>query len=437
MSAENINNVSNQKPVNEAELYAEAVQILSIESNKLDLYKRAKELLEQIPHYKNAQKLLSECDAKIESIRRQIAEKKAKKAKRIRAIIVTVVVIVVGILAVSAIASANSQEQKDYEAAIKLLDNAKKKDEETNGGRQAESAYSNAYNALNELGDYNGAGLLAIENYLERVRTCADNADYTKAYSLFEKASAHAVAAFATEEMLSETEDYIYQAIFKDAEARYTSGDYNNALDLYKMLDQDDEYVINKMDGCKFEGVSTSKVNSVVKYGSYEINGDPCDFEDSIEWIVLAKEGSNKYLLITKDVIDVRAYNAQAVTTTWAESDIRAWLNGEFAEIAFSELEASKIAKTNDDQVFLLSADEAAKYLTDSSKETVLTEYAQYKKAHLTKEDSVVCRGWWLRDTFGAYDASVVDSDGQVVMDGYQVNTGFIGVRPAIWVVID
>lgn len=437
MSTENINNVenSNQKPINEAELYSEAVQILEINSNKLELNKKAKELLEQIPNYKNAQKLIAECDSKIESIRRQMAEKKAKKASRIRAIIIAAIVVVVGILAVSAVASSNSQTQKDYEAALLLLENAHKNEEK---GKNADPAYISAYEKLVTLGTYKDAGLKAIEDYFARVCDAADNAKYARANELFAKALKHSSAQFATDEMIKKTEDYIYNAILKDANTRYDSGDYNNALDLYKMLDQEDKAIIEKMDGCKFEGVKSSKVGSTVRFGSYEIDGSTCDFEDSIEWVVLAKDG-NKYLLMTNEIIDIRAYNKDATTVTWEKSTIRNWLNGEFLKGAFSELELSKMMTVKngevDDRVFLLSVEEAGKYLNDNNSVAGLSGYAAYKSSHL--DDTGMCKGWWLRDTFGAYDASVVDEAGKVVSDGYQVNDGFVGVRPAIWVVID
>lgn len=438
MSTETINNAENQngKAINEAELYSEAVQILGIESNKLELYKKAKDLLEQIPHYKNAQKLLSDCDAKIESLRRQIAEKKAKKAKLIRNIIIAVVVIIIGALAVSSVASANSQTQKDFESAMKLLETAKTKDA---NGEKADNTYNSAYANLTELGTYNDAGLIVMESYFDRVEAYADAAKYSQAQALYAKAISAAAVKYATQEMIDAAEAYIYNAILNDANTRYDAQDYNNALDLYKLLDQEDEAVIAKMDGCKFNGVSTSKVGSVVKYGSYENDGETCDFEDSIDWIVVAKEG-NKYLLITKNVIDIRAFNKSATTVTWAESTIRNWLNGEFVEIAFSESEYEKINTTkngeSEDKVFLLSGEEVEKYLNENNAAGIPTPFAAYKKLHLNEEDGDTCRGWWLRDTFGAYDASVVDQDGKICQDGYQVNTEYVGVRPAIWVTV-
>lgn len=438
MSTENINNVENQnqKAINEADLYSEAVQILEIESNKLELYKKAKELLEQIPHYKNAQKLLADCDVKIESIRRQMAEKRAKKSKIIRNIIIAAVVLVIGILAVSAVASANSQTQKDFESAMNILASAQEKDAK---GEKADNTYNSAYSNLTELGTYKDAGLIVMQSYVDRIEKYADDAEYTKAQELYAKATVAAAVKYATPEMLPDAEAYIYNAILNDANTRYDSQDYNNALDLYKLLDQDDPTIIEKMDGCKFNGVSTSKVGSTVKYGSYEIDGVVCSFEDSIDWIVIAKEG-NKYLLITKNVIDVRAFNKQATTVTWAESSIRNWLNGEFVEIAFSDSEFAKINTTkngeSEDKVFLLSAEEVGKYITEDIALGYPTAYAAYKKPHLNEIDGDTCRGWWLRDTSGSYDASIVDENGDVRQDGYQVNDAFVGVRPAIWVTV-
>jgi tetratricopeptide (TPR) repeat protein len=337
--------------------------------------------------------------------------------------------------AVVSVANANSQTQKDYVSAMDILQKAQEKDAK---GENADNTYKSAYDKLAELGTYNGAGATVMESYSDRIKAFADAAKYSAARTLLDKASKSSALIYASETYVNDLEDYIYGKILEDANTRYDAKDFNNALDLYKMLDQNDEAIIEKMDGCKFNGVSNSKVGGVVKYGSFEIDTLNANFEDSIEWIVIAKEG-NKYLLITRNVIDVRAFNQTATKdVTWGTSTIRTWLNGMFAEGAFSETEFEKINVTKngdcDDKVFLLSAEEVAKYITEDIAAGMPTDYAIYKDPHMT--DDFVCRGWWLRDRTGNYDAAIVDQSGKVVADGYQINDAHVGVRPAIWVTI-
>lgn len=101
---------------------------------------------------------------------------------------------------------------------------------------------------------------------------------------------------------------------------------------------------------------------------------------------------------------------------TWADSDIRGWLNGEFLQDAFTEQEQTIIQQTklstpsyegidggSDtwDKVFLLSRGEAADYFTGSADRLVKpTAYARAMGADVAGENG--CCWWWLR-TPGTY----------------------------------
>jgi co-chaperonin GroES (HSP10) len=159
-----------------------------------------------------------------------------------------------------------------------------------------------------------------------------------------------------------------------------------------------------------------------------------------IEWLVLDVQGG-KALVISKGIIDMRAYNV--VSTTWEQCDLRQWLNNDFYNQAFSSAERSRIAKTympnpdnphygtdggNDtqDYVFLLSIDEAERYFSSYS-------------ARVAYYDERTC-WWWLRSP-GRYVnfAAFVGDDGGVYTNGAFVNHVYYdrGVRPALWVELD
>jgi hypothetical protein len=156
-----------------------------------------------------------------------------------------------------------------------------------------------------------------------------------------------------------------------------------------------------------------------------------------IEWRVLAVEGG-RALVVSEDVLERRGYHGSRSSVTWAESDIRAWLNGEFLDTAFTGEQQGAIALSQisnpdnpefgteggpdtEDRVFLLSIDEAERYFSGSDDRVA---------EHLGEDRALP---WWLRSP-GAdgHRAAVVIVVGGVRVDGYSVYCGG-GVRPALW----
>ncbi|MBR5355587.1 MAG: hypothetical protein IK121_01560, partial [Lachnospiraceae bacterium] len=91
--------------------------------------------------------------------------------------------------------------------------------------------------------------------------------------------------------------------------------------------------------------------------------------KEDIAWYVLDKEAKN-LILISMDVLDVMEYSSDK-NTSWAQSNIRKWLNDDFLNEAFSEGERNKMQDKdlpNDDGVhsldyaYLLSKEEAYSY---------------------------------------------------------------------------
>jgi hypothetical protein len=111
--------------------------------------------------------------------------------------------------------------------------------------------------------------------------------------------------------------------------------------------------------------------------------GDKIVF-DKYEWRVLDIQNKSA-LIITEDIVELRAYNDVYKDTTWAECELRKYLNGEFYD-KFSDADKSKIIpvinKNDDnlwygakggedtiDKIFLLSIDEAVcQYFGDSGR---------------------------------------------------------------------
>lgn len=110
-------------------------------------------------------------------------------------------------------------------------------------------------------------------------------------------------------------------------------------------------------------------VGNVVTFGSYEQDADFSNGKEPLEWDVIGQKG-DAYLLITHYVIDGKKFddsssdntlqaneNKTSAQVTWAKSSIRAWLNGEFYNGAFTKEEQAKIRQTHNETTDFRSFD--------------------------------------------------------------------------------
>lgn len=194
------------------------------------------------------------------------------------------------------------------------------------------------------------------------------------------------------------------------------------------------------------------EVGSIVTFGNYWQGESKDEGKTSIEWQVLdIKDG--KALLISKLALDSQPYDFAGQDITWEECDLRAWLNGTFADNAFSADEQAKIALTNVssdknpkydtdpgtatmDKVFLLSISEAEKYFPSSSaRKCYATEYAKARGGYAIS-NGLFC--WWLRSPGNIQrNAANVNIDGSLYYIGYHVYFVTVAVRPALWINLD
>jgi len=196
-------------------------------------------------------------------------------------------------------------------------------------------------------------------------------------------------------------------------------------------------------------GKKTVEVGETVQLGGHD-------------WQVLDVQ-DGKALLLSKKVLLTRAYHPSGGEITWENSDIREYLNGDFYEATFTDEEKARIVETNlenksnsqygtgagndtTDKVFLLSINEAEKYIPDS---------ADRIAENIENDETVL---WWLRTPGRGkeYAANVgttgsIDFHGILVVEaGDNDNTGVPGsasgdyasspdggVRPALWLNTD
>ena len=145
-----------------------------------------------------------------------------------------------------------------------------------------------------------------------------------------------------------------------------------------------------------------------------------------VEWRVLARE-NNKALVISRYGLYAWLFNKD--DNNWEKSVSRKWLNGEFYNSSFSGEEKARIISFNQDNVFLLSREEAEKYFADDdARKCKPTAYAKAKGVW-TGDNG--CGEWWLRSS----NMGLVDNVNHYgVVNSINVY-GFIGfMRPALWI---
>ena len=263
-----------------------------------------------------------------------------------------------------------------------------------------------------------------------------------------------------------ETEQIIQAEIEKNQSIG--SRDFSNLANQLKKARLVNDYSIN----------TTIDEMDTVTFGSYPQFDMSDTKKEPIEWLVVKREGSG-VLLLSKYVLDYKQFNEIYEKTDWGKSTLRKWLNEEFFEKAFSDIEKSFIwqkqnnyiardkddwsvwGHTNDDYIFLLPVDELKNYFSGSvwnnfwngrdekkteerlatndttfarnNKKTWLTNYYQSKnKSFDSNYEKYIKRvEYWG-------EAMVSSTDAENISDFLGINVtpvdGLYGVRPALWI---
>lgn len=208
------------------------------------------------------------------------------------------------------------------------------------------------------------------------------------------------------------------------------------------------------------EGTSepAERNNKVIRFGFYQQDNDPSNMEP-IEWYVLDQK-DGKMLIVSKDILDFRAYD-DGTHTTWADSTLRAWLNSEFYNTAFSADEKAKIFDTTNttvepysfdmyyppmtstEKVFLLTKGEVLQYYVESPECTIYALEApdrneQARPWIMDAEDQFWHHCWsratgaTIGEIVNGYNAEATDNSGNPIYT--QETTKTSGVRPAMWI---
>ncbi|MCL2063220.1 MAG: DUF6273 domain-containing protein [Candidatus Cloacimonetes bacterium] len=187
--------------------------------------------------------------------------------------------------------------------------------------------------------------------------------------------------------------------------------------------------------------------------------GSVIPFGDEM-WRVLDVK-SDRILIICTRIIEQKKYHESSGDVTWANCDLRKFLNTEYYE-SFKEDDKSRIISVNnsnepnskyqtqsgratDDKIFLLSESEAKKYFSDDKDRGLPESFS---------DDDY--QGWWLRTRGESEGQAMVvinffaeeedgsqaeDEEGNPIVPGYIFHEGTYtgtdsvktGVRPAMW----
>ena len=93
---------------------------------------------------------------------------------------------------------------------------------------------------------------------------------------------------------------------------------------------------------------SFDTIGGIVTFGRYEQDGNEENGPEEIEWVVLDVQ-DGKALLLSKYGLEAKPYNTEYTDVTWETCTLRAWLNSDFLNKAFSTEEQSAILTTTVD----------------------------------------------------------------------------------------
>jgi hypothetical protein len=160
------------------------------------------------------------------------------------------------------------------------------------------------------------------------------------------------------------------------------------------------------------------------------------------DWRVLdIDRQNNRVLIITSNIVTIKAYHERFEEITWEQCTLRRWLNNDFIcslpTDSRERIVAANVVNQDNpyhgtptlggnntiDKVFLLSIDEANRYFMDDADRVACYQDGQ-------------AGWWWLRSPGGGSDyAAYVLYIGNVYGGGHRVQGGG-GVRPALWIQI-
>ena len=198
------------------------------------------------------------------------------------------------------------------------------------------------------------------------------------------------------------------------------------------------------------------QAGNIVTLGRFEQDNNAADGPEPIEWIILEMQ-EGRALLLSRYALDAMPYNTESADVTWETCSMRAWLNGEFLNSAFTDEERAAIllsdldnsssagfpgygtsgGVTTADFVFLLSWAEADRYFPGNlgklcSPTSCAIASGAWTSRSYTADDGKAACSWWLRSP--GLEQNDAMCDGNIAYRRDDVSAKDICVRPALWI---
>ena len=198
-------------------------------------------------------------------------------------------------------------------------------------------------------------------------------------------------------------------------------------------------------------GTSTDPNQTYQDDNNYFINTIYWFKFEPIQWRVLSNTNGELFVMADK-ILATKPYNQDDTDITWETCTMRAWLNNDFYDIAFTAKEQSKIetstvingnnpsygtvgGNNTNDKLFLLSYNEAINpaygfsslIFSDTTRVAQGTDFAKSQGLYVNGENST----WWLRTPgYYQYFTCFVSTVGWVEVGGTGINRPIDGARP-------
>ncbi len=195
-------------------------------------------------------------------------------------------------------------------------------------------------------------------------------------------------------------------------------------------------------------------VGDTLTFGQYEQDNDLSNGKEPVEWIVLERQ-EDRVFLISQYCLDAHAYHTSFTAMTWAQCELRTWMNTTFINDLFTANEQQRVLMTTienpnnshystkggedtTDRLYLLNMYDVLEYFPDTAgRQGIPTAYAVARGAYY---DAKIDRTWWWLRSPGVrqIDACGVRSDGRV--SGYgsrDVYRPSGAIRPVLWLSLE
>ncbi len=332
---------------------------------------------------------------------------------------------------------------------------------------EASGDQEGAYKLFISLEEYKDSFERANKPYYDLGIAKRETEDWDEAIAAFEHAEGYSDASIRIEET-----KYLY------AKALMGNGDYYGAAvilfdlrgykDVDSLIENDKNLAAaaaNAAHDAKLKLYKT--VGEYVSFGTYPQTSEGTD-QTPIRWLVLDyDESNNKALLLSQYGLDTKPYHTENANVTWQTCSLRAWLNKEFLNKAFSAQEQAAImtttvdnsleqeyskwsnrgGNTTQDKVFLLSYKEANRYLgvTYENKNNIESRVGRaidaIEQREVSTSDNQTADGlkaqWWLLRSSCTYNSKLKQYLALIVSKDGSLGRLYVGsdvaVRPAFW----